>query len=151
MNRQNQNLLDLFEPEVISMGYELLGVELIRNGNHSLLRVYIDKAGGIDIDDCALVSHQLTGLLEVKDPIKGGYNLEISSPGLDRPLFTENQIKEYVGEEIALKLYEKQNGRKNFVGILKAIDDIEITIRLDKNDEKIPLKSIEKAKLVPKF
>ena len=80
MRRQNQNLFDLFEPEVIAMGYELLGIELARGGNYSLLRIYIDKSSGINIDDCVLVSQQLTGILDVKDPIKGEYNLEVSSP-----------------------------------------------------------------------
>ena len=86
---RNQILLDLLKPEIASMGYELLGLEVVKNQHMSLLRVYIDKPEGINIDDCVLVSQQLTGLLDVKDPIKGKYNLEVSSPGLDRPLFTD--------------------------------------------------------------
>ena len=151
MRRQNQNLFDLFEPEVIAMGYELLGIELARGGNYSLLRIYIDKSSGINIDDCVLVSQQLTGILDVKDPIKGEYNLEVSSPGLDRPLFTEEQIEENIGKTVRLKLFEKQKGRKKFVGILEATDNTDVTIKVDGNIEKIPFKLIEKAKIVAKF
>jgi len=107
MYRQNQALLDLFGPEVAAIGYELLGIELNQNGHGSILRVYIDKDDGIMIDDCVLVSQQLAGLLDVEDPIKGNYELEVSSPGLDRPLFTIEQFNKFVGDTVKLKLYRK--------------------------------------------
>ncbi len=151
MYRQNQALLDLFEPEVAALGYELLGIELGRNGHGSILRVYIDKEDGITIDDCVLVSQQLTGLLDVEDPIKGQYELEVSSPGLDRPLFTIEQFKRFIGETVKLSLYEKRDNRKRFVGVLTAVNDDEIIINCEDEEVTLPFNAIEKARLVPQF
>jgi ribosome maturation factor RimP len=129
------------------MGFELLGVELIKNGHISLLRVYIDKFEGVNIDDCVLVSQQLTGLLDVKDPIKGQYNLEVSSPGIDRPLFTDEQLKKHIGHVVMIKLREKYRGKRKITGVLEAVDNLEITIKRNENNEKIPSELIDKAKL----
>ena len=148
MHIQNQNLLDLFEPEITTMGFELLGIELIKNGHISLLRVYIDKFEGVNIDDCVLVSQQLTGLLDVKDPIKGQYNLEVSSPGIDRPLFTNEQLKKHIGYIVMIKLREKYRGKRKITGVLEAVDNLEIIIKCNENNEKIPSELIDKAKLV---
>ena len=148
---QNQNLLDLFEPEITAMGFKLLGIELIKNGHISLLRVYIDKFEGVNIDDCVLVSQQLTGLLDVKDPIKGQYNLEVSSPGIDRPLFTDEQLKKHIGHIVMIKLREKYRGKRKITGVLEAVDNLEIIIKCNENNEKIPFELIDKAKLVPQF
>ena len=147
MHIQNQNLLDLFEPEITAMGFELLGIELIKNGHISLLRVYIDKFEGVNIDDCVLVSQQLTGLLDVKEPIKGQYNLEVSSPGIDRPLFTDEQLKKHIGHIVMIKLREKYRGKRKITGVLEAVDDLEIIIKCNENNEKIPSELIDKAKL----
>lgn len=147
MHIQNQNLLDLFEPEITAMGFELLGIELIKNGRISLLRVYIDKFEGVNIDDCVLVSQQLTGLLDVKDPIKGQYNLEVSSPGIDRPLFTDEQLKKHIGHIVMIKLREKYRGKRKITGVLEAVDNLEIIIKCNENNEKIPSELIDKAKL----
>jgi ribosome maturation factor RimP len=151
MYRQNQHLLDLFETEVAAMGYELLGIELDQSTHGSVLRVYIDKAAGIMVEDCVLVSRQLTGLLDVEDPIKGNYDLEVSSPGMDRPLFTLEQFKKVVGETIKLKLYEKYKDRKRFSGILKVVDEEEVIINCDNEEYKVPFRLIERARLVPEF
>ena len=147
MHIQNQNLLDLFEPEITAMGFELLGIELIKNGHISLLRVYIDKFEGVNIDDCVLVSQQLTGLLDVKDPIKRQYNLEVSSPGIDRPLFTDEQLKKHIGHIVMIKLREKYRGKRKITGVLEAVDNLEIIIKCNENNEKIPSELIDKAKL----
>ena len=144
---QNQNLLDLFEPEITAMGFKLLGIELIKNGHISLLRVYIDKFEGVNIDDCVLVSQQLTGLLDVKDPIKGQYNLEVSSPGIDRSLFTDEQLKKHIGHIVMIKLREKYRGKRKITGVLEAVDNLEIIIKCNENNEKIPFELIDKAKL----
>ena len=147
MHIQNQNLLDLFEPEITAMGFELLGIELVKNGHISLLRVYIDKFQGVNIDDCVLVSQQLTGLLDVKDPIKEQYNLEVSSPGIDRPLFTDEQLKKHIGHIVMIKLREKYRGKRKITGVLEAVDNLEIIIKCNENNEKIPSELIDKAKL----
>ena len=147
MHIKNQNLLDLFEPEITAMGFELLGIELIKNGHISVLRVYIDKFEGVNINDCALVSQQLTGLLDVKDPIKAQYNLEVSSPGIDRPLFTDEQLKKHIGHIVMIKLREKYRGKRKITGVLEAVDNLEIIIKCNENNEKIPSELIDKAKL----
>ena len=147
MHIQNQNLLDLFEPEITAMGFELLGIEVIKNGRISLLRVYIDKFEGVNIDDCVLVSQQLTGLLDVKDPIKGQYNLEVSSPGIDRSLFTDEQLKKHIGHIVMIKLREKYRGKRKITGVLEAVNNLEIIIKCNENNEKIPSELIDKAKL----
>ncbi len=151
MYRQNQVLVDLFETEVAALGYELLGVELNQSTHGSILRVYIDKEDGIVVDDCVAVSRQLSAVLDVEDPIKGNYDLEVSSPGLDRPLFTPEQFKKFIGETVKLRLYEKYNGRKRFAGILKAVDDEEVVIDCDNEEFNVPFNLIEKARLVPQF
>lgn len=151
MHRKNQPLLELFRPEVVALGYELLGIELNQNGHGSILRIYIDKDEGITIDDCALVSRQLAGLLDVEDPIQGNYDLEVSSPGLDRPIFTVEQFKKFIGETIKLRLYEKQDGRKRYVGLLVSANDDLIIINCDDEDIEVPLNLIDTARLVPQF
>lgn len=151
MYRQNQVLLDMFENEITTLGYELLGIELTQGGYGSTLRVYIDKEDGIVVDDCAMVSRQLSAVLDVEDPIKGHYDLEVSSPGLDRPLFTPKQFNKVIGETIKIKLYEKYNNRKRFSGILIAVDDEEVIIDCDNEEYKVPFRLIERARLVPQF
>jgi len=151
MYRQNQVLLELFETEVAALGYELLGIELNQSTHGSILRVYIDNEGGIFVEDCVLVSRQLAGLLDVEDPIKGNYDLEVSSPGLDRPLFTMEQFKKVIGETIKLRLYEKYNDRKRFSGILKAVNEEEVVINCDNEEYDVPFRLIECARLVPQF
>lgn len=151
MYRQNQALLDLFGPEVTALGFELLGIELSQNGHGSVLRIYIDKDEGITIDDCVLVSRQLTGLLDVEDPIQGKYDLEVSSPGLDRPLFTVEQFKKFIGERVKLRLYEKQDGQKRYTGLLVSANEDIVVINCDDEDIEVPMSMIDKAQLVPRF
>ena len=151
MHRQNQALIDLFEPEISALGYELLGVELGQNGHGSLLRVYIDKEDGITVDDCVLVSQQLTGLLDVEDPIQGQYELEVSSPGLDRPLFTLAQFERFIGEKVKLRLHTKLDGRRRYQGLLLAVENENILIDCDNEELVVPFNMIEQARLVPEF
>jgi ribosome maturation factor RimP len=151
MHRQNQALIDLFGPEIGALGYELLGIELGQNGKGSILRVYIDKEDGITIDDCVLVSQQLTGLLDVEDPIEGKYDLEVSSPGMDRPLFTLDQFSRYVGQKVNLRLHTKLEGRRRFIGMLLAIENENVVIDCDNEELVVPFNMIEKAKLVPEY
>jgi ribosome maturation factor RimP len=94
-----------------------------------------------------LASQQLTGLLDVKDPIKGQYNLEVSSPGIDRPLFTDEQLKKHIGHIVMIKLREKYRGKRKITGVLEAVDNLEIIIKCNENNEKIPSELIDKAKL----
>lgn len=141
----------LFEPVIEAMGYRLWGIEYIGQGRHSLLRVFIDKDGGIDVEDCALVSHQVSGILDVEDPISGEYTLEVSSPGLDRPLFTLEQFAAYVGEDVKVRLRQGLDNRRNFQGRLQAIGDGTVSVLIDAQEFVLPFDLIEKASLVAKL
>lgn len=111
-----------------SFGYEFVDVEYLKEGSNWILRVYIDKDGGITIEDCQVVSEKLSDEMDRIDPIKESYFLEVSSPGLDRPLKTERDFQKYSGEEVELKLYEPVGGKKIFEGTLNGLADNIITI-----------------------
>ena len=148
---QNQKLFDLLGPEVTSMGFELLGIELVKNRHTSLLRVYIDNIEGIKIDDCVLVSQQIAGLLDVNNSVSGKYNLEVSSPGLNRPLFTDEQLKKQIGQNVVIRFLEKYKGKRKIIGIIQAVSEHNILIKCNENDENIPLDLVYKANLETKF
>jgi ribosome maturation factor RimP len=149
MYRQNPVLVKLLEPVVTALGYELLGIEHFPRGQGSLLRIYIDSQSGINLDDCARVSERVTGLLDVKDPIRGSYNLEVSSPGFDRPLFTPDHLKRFIGHQVRLKLHRKIAGRRRFKGEIAAVDTHCVRINVDGTDYLIPVDMIDRAHLVP--
>jgi len=140
---------DLLEPVITAMGYELLGIEYISQGRHSLLRIYLDKPEGIVVEDCEKVSRQVSAVLDVEDPISGQYTLEVSSPGLDRPLFTLAQCERFVGEQVNLRLHAPHQGRKRFKGLLSAVSDGQIAVEVDGNVYEIPFDLVEKANLIP--
>ncbi len=143
---------ELIEPAVTALGYELWGIQLLSQGRHSTLRIYIDKPEGINVDDCAAVSHQVSGILDVEDPIKSQYTLEVSSPGMERPLFKLEQYQRYVGVDIALRLRSPVEGRRKFSGLLKAVEADNIIVRIEDEDEEyvLPFESIDKANIVCK-
>ena len=134
------------------MGYELVGVRFHGQGKHGgLLRVYIDHPDGITVDDCAEVSRQLSALLDVEDPIAGQYRLEVSSPGLDRPLFSLDHFRRFVGKRARLKLAAKYQERRRFEGVLAGAQDEAVLIDVDGERYAIPLHLVESAHLVPEF
>ncbi len=150
--KSSPQITELVRNVVEPMGYELVGCELLSQGaGGNIFRVYIDHEAGITIDDCSDVSHQLSGVLDVEDPIKGNYHLEVSSPGLDRPLFEEAHYDKFAGQEISLKTLFALNGRKKFKGILLGRQGREITMRVDGREISISLDQVEKARLVPQF
>ncbi len=136
---------------VEALGFELVGLEFVRAGKHSTLRVYIDHEDGISVDHCAEVSHQISAVMDVEDPIANEYNLEVSSPGLDRPLFKESHYQSLVGETISLRLRVPMDNRRNFKGTLKAVEAGIVTLNVDGQDYDLALSNIEKANLVPNF
>ncbi len=152
MRSAPEKLTALVRRVVEPMGYELVGVEFLggREGG-SLLRVYIDQEEGITLDDCTAVSRQLSAVLDVEDPVKEHYSLEISSPGLDRPLFSEEHFRKYAGSRIRLKMALKINGRRRFEGILKGLQDREIVLEVEEEQLLLPLDQVETARLVPEF
>lgn len=148
MSRRSTELGNILEPAINALGFTLWGIEYVPQGRHSLLRVYLDKEGGIDVEDCAVASRQISSILDVEDPIGGEYTLEVSSPGLDRILFTLDQIQQYLGWYVALRLTENFDGRRKFTGQLKAVIDDEVVIIIGDEEYTIPYELIEKASLV---
>lgn len=146
-----QRLVDIIQGPIMALGYELVGVEYVRSRN-PVLRIYIDSENGITVDDCADVSRQVSAVLDVEDPITTAYNLEVSSPGMDRPLFTLEHYRRFLGEEITISLRIAVANRRNWKGAIKAADDNEmITLTIDGKDEVFALSNIQKANIVPKF
>ncbi|GGK85653.1 ribosome maturation factor RimP [Amphritea balenae] len=144
-------LQDLIEPSVVALGYQLWGIDMVSQGRHSMLRIYIDAENGIDVEDCAKVSRQVSGILDVEDPISGEYTLEVSSPGMDRPLFNLEQYKAYIGHVVQLKLRMPFDGRRKFKGVLNGIEDEDVVLVVDQEEYLLPIDHIEKANIVPQF
>ena len=144
-------LTKLLQPLVEELGYEFVGLEHSSNPKNAVLRVYIDGEQGIDLDDCAVVSREVAALLDVEDPISGHYNLEISSPGLDRPLFTPEQFARFAGEEVKVTLFAPEEGRRKFSGRIKAVDDGVIQLDLGDAEVAFDFTNIAKARLVPDY
>ncbi|PMR67742.1 ribosome maturation factor RimP [Halomonas heilongjiangensis] len=141
----------LIEPVVTAMGFELWGIDFLSQGKHSCLVIYIDHEEGVSVDDCADVSRQVSAVLDVEDPIRGEYRLEVSSPGMDRPLFTLDQFARYRGHEVKLKLRTPYEGRRKFQGLLAGIENDEVLLQLDGEEYCFPIDSIDQAHIVPRF
>ena len=144
-----QDLTALFEPVVESMGYELVGVEFHSSEHHGVMRVFIDHENGITVDDCARVSRQISAVIDVEDPIEMAFDLEVSSPGINRPLFKLSDFEKFTGKTAKIKLGVALNGRKNFSGVLQGIDDNQqVIIDVDNEIYELPYPDIAKANLV---
>jgi ribosome maturation factor RimP len=148
---KEQQLQALLEPIIEAMGFELWGLEYVSAGKHSLLRLYIESENGITVDDCAAVSDQASGVLDVEDPISGEYTLEVSSPGMDRLLFKLDQYPAYRGETIELRLRTAFEGRRRFKGILQGIEGDEVVVLVDDHEFLLPHEAIEKARIQPRI
>ncbi len=151
MAKFEQKLTDMLRPAVEETGKELLGVEFISAGNNSVLRLFIDHENGINVDDCAEVSRQVGAILDVEDPISSEYNLEVSSPGVDRPLFELSHFQQVIGENINVKLSMPLNGRRKFKGILSAIENDTLIIEVDGIDYELVINNVDKANLVARL
>lgn len=151
MTNLELRLTEMLQPAVDALGFELLGVEFLRAGNHSTLRVYIDHENGISVDNCADVSHQVGAILDVEDPISTEYSLEVSSPGMDRPLFTVEHFAKVVNETVSVKLNVPQDGRRNFKGTLVEVEGDMININVDNQVFSILIDNVQKAHLVARF
>mgnify|MGYP001826960787 FL=1 len=146
-----QKLNELLQPLVEDLGYEFVGLEYNSNPKHSVLRIYIDHENGIGIDDCETVSRETAALLDVNDPIRSQYNLEVSSPGLDRPLFTAAQYRQFAGYTAQLNLFAPHNGRRKFSGPILGADETSVRIDQDGTEVSLDLNNIVKAILVPDY
>ncbi|MDE7261735.1 MAG: ribosome maturation factor RimP [Oscillospiraceae bacterium] len=121
-------------PVVEEAGCELWDVEYVREAGIWYLRVYIDKAGGVDILDCENVSRKLSDLLDEADPIEGSYTLEVSSAGAERPLKRPGDFERFMGSPVAVKLYQAKNGRKEFAGVLAGYENGNVTVTVGGTD-----------------
>lgn len=151
MSTRIEQLQILLAPVIESLGYQCWGVEFISQGKHSLLRVFIEHDDGIGIEDCQKVSEQISALLDVEDPISYEYTLEVSSPGMDRPLFTLEQFEQYIGENAKIKLRAPFEGKRNFTGLLQGIEDQYVVLRVDNQEYLLPVELIDKANVEPTF
>jgi ribosome maturation factor RimP len=139
----------LGEPVADSTGLELVQVQFRREANGWVLRVFIDREEGITVDDCAAFSRELSDLLDVEDLIEAAYHLEVSSPGLDRPLVKPEDFTRFSGREITLRTREPVAGRRNFKGLLGGLDGDSVLIDVDGERHKLAVALVERANLVP--
>ena len=144
-----ERLLEVLEPAVVGLGYELVHVELVGIGEGRVLRVYIDAEDGIDVDDCEKVSRDVSALLDVEDIVRGRYNLEVSSPGLDRPLVKPSHFQRFAGEEVKMKLAVPRDGRRSYKARIVEANDEAVSLDTDEGIISVAYADIEKARLVP--
>lgn len=142
-----EQLAALINTTVTGLGYDLWGHEYRAYGESALLRIFIDAEAGITVDDCGKVSQQLGAALDVDDLIPVAYMLEVSSPGVDRVLFTPEHYQRYVGKELKVRTHTRIEDRRNFVGTLKSVDDSVITMLVDNTLFEIPHDSIDRGRL----
>jgi ribosome maturation factor RimP len=143
-------LMRLLEPPIEALGFELVDIEFAQAGRGGVLRIYIDRgAGEITVDDCATVSHAVSQVLEIEDPIKGHYTLEVSSPGFDRILRKRAHFERFIGARAFVELKLPIDGRRRFVGVLKSIAGDSIVVEVDGRAHELPLERIQKARLRP--
>lgn len=141
-------IVPIVEPVIVGMGYEFWGMECQISANTAQVRIFIDKDEGINLDDCSRVSQQLSAVLDVEDPVEVPYTLEISSPGINRKLFTTEQIKRSVGSRVKVKTTWPIDERRNIRGILQEADDESMTVITDDAQSfVIPFDAIKNAKL----
>lgn len=151
MTGLERQLTEMLDAPVAAAGYELVGVEFIRAGEHSTLRIFIDHENGINVDDCAEVSHQVSAVLDVEDPISVAYNLEVSSPGLDRPLFKAAHYEQFIGHEVKIVLKMPVGNRRKWKGEIHSVDGEIVSVIVEGTEEQFALSNISKANLIPKF
>lgn len=150
MNRRRVDLDSLLRPVVVDMGYVCWGIEHLRQGRASLLRIYIDAEPGVTLEDCERVSRQLSAVLDVEDPIAGEYLLEVSSPGLDRLLFTPAQYERYVGETVKVRLSGTYEDRRKITGTIARVAGETVILNEAGREFHIPLREIDRARIVPR-
>ncbi|MDH1105026.1 ribosome maturation factor RimP [Pseudomonas otitidis] len=151
MSSKLEQLQALLAPVVEALGYQCWGIEFLSQGRHSLLRVYIDHENGILVDDCEKVSRQISGVLDVEDPISSEYTLEVSSPGMDRPLFRLEQFAAHAGELVKIKLRSPYEGRRNFQGLLRGVEEQDVVVLVEDHEYLLPIDLIDKANIIPRF
>jgi len=152
MKQAPEHLVNLIEPIVEGLGYECVGIDYNPHPKHGLLRIYIDTENGVLVEDCSKVSHQLSGILDVEDPISENYDLEVSSPGADRPFFKLSQFEQYVGSVVMVNVFKPINKQRKIVGQIEKVEN-GIVFLLQQADQviEIPFQAMSKARLVPEY
>jgi ribosome maturation factor RimP len=143
-----ERLLELLEPTVTAMGFELADLDA-HVGRRGLLRLYIDRPGGVTLDDCQRVSEQVGAWLDVEDPLPGSYVLEVSSPGFDRRLRTAAHFERFGGEQARIELKDPRDGRRKFVGRLAGVEGGVVVLEVDGERVRLPMSEIAVARLAP--
>jgi len=164
LSAKKRLLEEMVRPIVEGLGFECWGVEFISQGKHSVLRIFIESLtgastaddeeqseSGVELKDCEQVSRQISGVLDVEDPIAGDYTLEVSSPGMDRPLYSLSHYERFKGSHVALKLRMPYEGQRKFNGVLNGVEGNDIVLQVDQEEFLFPLEAIEKANVVPQF
>lgn len=151
-----ETLKALCKPIVTELGFEFVGCELHVYGKNKLFRIYIDSEQGVGVDDCATVSRAVSAVFDVEDPIAGDYRLEVSSPGINRPLIELEHFERFINERVKLRLREKVNGQKNFIGIIKKVEGEMITVEFEDSAGNLSeiifeFEELSKANLAPLF
>ncbi|MGD9592309.1 MAG: ribosome maturation factor RimP [Candidatus Berkiella sp.] len=139
----------LINPLLVDTPFELVGVECVGGGKHTVVRIFIDKQGGITIDEIAQLSRQISVIFDVNEPIKGHYTLEVSSPGLERPLFSAAHFEQQIGQKVFIRTTQMVENRQNFKGILRTCDENSVQVDVDGQVLSFHYDDIEKAKLIP--
>jgi ribosome maturation factor RimP len=151
MKQAPEHLVNLIEPIVTGLGYECVGIEYNPHPQHGLLRIYIDSENGILVDDCGKVSHQISGVLDVEDPIPGNYQLEVSSPGAERPLFKLSQFEQFIGHTVTVSLLKAINNRRKITALIQKIEGDIVFLSEAEQILEIPFAAMSKARLVPDY
>ena len=151
MRRVSPVIEAVIEPVVSGLGYEFVGAQFGQAENGQTLRVFIDTENGVVVEDCVAVSKQLSAVLDVEDTIKSAYQLEVSSPGLDRPLFTSDQFAKQVNGVVKIKMTAAVDGRRNFKGTLLSVLNDEVLVEVDGIDYTLPIVDVEEAYIVAKI
>ncbi len=153
MRQTNDALWEVVEPVVTGLGYELVEIEYLSQDGMNILRIYIDQGDGITADDCGKVSLQLSAMFDVEEPVRARYNLEVSSPGLDRPLRKVSDFERFTGSKVKVKMAMPigMENRRNFTGILVGVEADQAKIEVDGEEYELPIAAIEKARIIPKY
>lgn len=151
MADNKNNIIELIEPIINEESCELVDVHVTHEEGRKIVRVFIDKEGGVILEDCSRVSHAIEDVMEVEDVVDGKYHLEVSSPGLNRPLRTVEHYQKVLGQTVQFATKEKIDGRKRYKGILKDVSASNVVVEIDNKDFTVPLTEIEKSHLVYEF
>lgn len=151
MASKQEQLEQLIAPIATSLDCELWGLEYLTQGRYTTLRIFIDAENGVSLEDCEKVSRQISSVMDVEDPIDGEYTLEVSSPGMDRPLYKTSHYARYVGETVNVRLRVARDGRRRFKGVITKVENDDVFLMVDNQEIQLAVDAIDKANVVPRF